>query len=434
MPNVSIIIPVYNAEKGIRRCIESVLNQEYSDYELILVDDGSKDSSPAILDEYAAHDARIKVIHKPNQGVSATRNRGLCEASGTYVQFMDADDWLPPESTKILVRTAVEDECDLVVAGFYRVVNDRVARKSSLDDEDVLTLKEYSEYMKDNPADYYYGVLWNKLYRRDIIEKYNVRMEEGLSFCEDFVFNLEYLVHCQRIRALNVPVYYYVKTEGGLVSVNMNPARLVQMKLNIYTYYDQYFRDVLDEKQYNAERLSIARFLIAAANDEMVIPMMPGTKKLGQEKVTVPFMTDSVNPIITGYYHKKLFAGYLDRVAISHDLSLREVSVFAALLFAGEALYSKGIADFTGINELVVMTILQKLILQNYVVQKFKEGSDLPVYTAAEGTLKKDVLEACDDLRQLSIKGFSEEEKEKLEEFMKRMDDNLKAYMKQDVQ
>ncbi|MBQ7993182.1 MAG: hypothetical protein IJ252_09125 [Solobacterium sp.] len=166
----------------------------------------------------------------------------------------------------------------------------------------------------------------------------------------------------------------------------------------------------------------------------MVIPMMPGTKKLGQEKVTVPFMTDSVNPIITGYYHKKLFAGYLDRVAISHDLSLREVSVFAALLFAGEALYSKGIADFTGINELVVMTILQKLILQNYVVQKFKEGSDLPVYTAAEGTLKKDVLEACDDLRQLSIKGFSEEEKEKLEEFMKRMDDNLKAYMKQDVQ
>ncbi|MBQ7993183.1 MAG: glycosyltransferase [Solobacterium sp.] len=252
MPNVSIIIPVYNAEKGIRRCIESVLNQEYSDYELILVDDGSKDSSPAILDEYAAHDARIKVIHKPNQGVSATRNRGLCEAAGTYVQFMDADDWLPPESTKILVRTAVEDECDLVVAGFYRVVNDRVARKSSLDDEDVLTLKEYSEYMKDNPADYYYGVLWNKLYRRDIIEKYNVRMEEGLSFCEDFVFNLEYLVHCQRIRALNVPVYYYVKTEGGLVSVNMNPARLVQMKLNIYTYYDQYFRDVLDEKQYNA--------------------------------------------------------------------------------------------------------------------------------------------------------------------------------------
>lgn len=191
MPAVSVIVPVYNAEKAIRKCIESVLNQDYDDFELILVDDGSKDNSPAILDEYAAKDERIKVVHKPNSGVSATRNLALSMAQGTYIRFMDADDWMADDSLRIMVREMEEKPCDLIAAGFYRVVGDRVAFKSSIDDDRVLTLQQYAEYMMDNPADYYFGVLWNKLYRRDLIEKWNVRMDESLSFCEDFIFNLE---------------------------------------------------------------------------------------------------------------------------------------------------------------------------------------------------------------------------------------------------
>ena len=104
MPKVSIIVPVYNAENVIRRCVESVLTQEFTDFELILVDDGAKDSSPAILDEFAAKDDRVIVIHKENEGVSATRNRGIEMAKGYYIQFMVADDWLTEDSTKILVR------------------------------------------------------------------------------------------------------------------------------------------------------------------------------------------------------------------------------------------------------------------------------------------------------------------------------------------
>ena len=91
MPEVSIIVPVYNAENSISRCVDSILHQEFEDFELLLVDDGSKDSSPAILDAYAEQDPRVKVIHKPNSGVSSTRNLALDQAKGKYIQFLDAD-------------------------------------------------------------------------------------------------------------------------------------------------------------------------------------------------------------------------------------------------------------------------------------------------------------------------------------------------------
>ena len=94
MAEVSIIVPVYNAEKTIRRCIESIINQEYTDFELILCDDGSTDGSGAICDEYQEKDERIRGLHKPNTGVSDTRNQGIAMAQGTYIQFLDADDWI----------------------------------------------------------------------------------------------------------------------------------------------------------------------------------------------------------------------------------------------------------------------------------------------------------------------------------------------------
>jgi len=233
MPTVSIIVPVYDAEKAIGRCIDSILNQEYEDFELIAVDDGSKDGSPAILDAYAEKDDRVRVIHKPNSGVSATRNLALNQAAGKYIQFLDADDWIPDNSTKMLVREAEEKNVDLVVADFFRVVGKNVARKGSIVSNEVLTLPQFAELMMESPSDFYYGVLWNKLYRNDIIQNYNVRMDEDLTWCEDFIFNLEYLLHVKTVTALQVPVYYYVKTEGSLVSKSMSLAKIVDMKSNV---------------------------------------------------------------------------------------------------------------------------------------------------------------------------------------------------------
>ena len=127
MSKVSVIVPVYNGEDKLKRCVESILNQDYEDLELILINDGSKDNSRAIIDEYAEKDSRIKKLHKENGGVSSTRNAGLELAEGDYVQFVDVDDYLPMESTKQLVRSLEDDRCDMVISDFYRVVGDNVS-------------------------------------------------------------------------------------------------------------------------------------------------------------------------------------------------------------------------------------------------------------------------------------------------------------------
>lgn len=168
-PTVSIIVPVYNAEKFLNRCVDSILGQEYRDFELILVDDGSRDMSGSICDAYAKTDERVVVIHKENSGVSDTRNQGIERAKGTYLQFVDSDDWLTPDATKLMVRAAEEHGCDMVISDFYRVVGDMVSRKGDIESDCVIDREEFASFMMENPADYYYGVLWNKLYRRDLV-------------------------------------------------------------------------------------------------------------------------------------------------------------------------------------------------------------------------------------------------------------------------
>lgn len=163
-PMVSVIVPVYNAEQTIRRCVASILDQQFTDLELLLVDDGSTDGSGAICDEFAARDARVTAIHQKNAGVSAARNHALDLAQGVYLQFLDSDDWITPDATRSLVRAAEAHRCDLVIADFYRVVGERLSRKGDIDEDSLLTREEYAAHMMENPADFYYGVLWNKLF------------------------------------------------------------------------------------------------------------------------------------------------------------------------------------------------------------------------------------------------------------------------------
>lgn len=118
---LSIIVPVYNVEPYLRRCVDSILNQTFSDFELILVDDGSPDSCGAICDDYAARDRRIKVIHKANGGVSYARNEGLDIAQGEYIGFVDSDDYIHPKMYEILVGVIEREQVDLVQCGYQRV-------------------------------------------------------------------------------------------------------------------------------------------------------------------------------------------------------------------------------------------------------------------------------------------------------------------------
>ena len=429
MPEVSVIVPVYNAADALQRCIDSILNQEFKDLELLLIDDGSKDGSPIICDKAAKKDERVRVIHKPNSGVSSTRNQGIDLARGEFIQFLDADDWIPQDSTKMLVRCAREKNADLVVGEFYRVVGDKLSRKGSIETDEVLTKQEYADFMKVSPADYYYGVIWNKLYRRDIMNQYNVRMNPEVSFCEDFIFNLEYVLHCERIAALQVPVYYYVKTDGSLVSQNMNPIRLYNMKTSVYQYYDRFFQNLLDEEEYRNERINIASFMFSAATDEFVNPLDPGTKKVGKEKPGVYFGRDD-SLISQAYYLNKVYHQYLHTAAMKNDLELSDMRLFAFVEYQKEVTCHslKEICDVTGLSEPAVLASGQKLMLKGYIkVNLHHDGVTLKVNKAEQLTHDLELVRS--DLHAACFQNFSEEEMKEFISYMNRISDNLKGIL-----
>lgn len=362
-PTVSIIVPVYNAESCLSRCVDSILGQEYQDFELLLVDDGSSDRSGRICDAYAELDSRVHVMHKANTGVSDTRNTALNAAEGIYIQFLDSDDWITPDATKLLVRSAETYKCDMVIADFYRVIGDRVSHKGDIDSDAVLTREEFAGQMMKNPADFYYGVIWNKLYRREIIEKYHLRMNTELNWCEDFLFNLEYILHAESFYALKAPVYYYVKTKGSLVDQSSTFVNSVRMKLTVFEYYNRFYKHVLDEKEYDKNRLQVYRFLIEAAKDGTVLPaILPGATKLGTERSSIcPEAVTGEGFLSSFYRNRKLLDRYLDIAAIKYGLTLNEARLMMFLNHARQITAKRDLADFSGMSMRTLSLTLQKL-------------------------------------------------------------------------
>ncbi len=363
MATVSIIVPVYNAENTIGRCIDSILGQTYQDFELFLMDDGSCDATPGILDACAAKDSRIHVVHKENSGVSDTRNRGLSLASGEYIQFLDADDWITPDATRLFVR-AMEDNpgCDMVIADFYRVIGKNFSPKGDIDEEGLLTREEYADEMVKCPADFYYGVLWNKFYRRRIIEEYRLRMDTQLNWAEDFIFNMEYVLHTNQIYVLKVPVYYYVKTEGSLVAQGgASISRVVRMKMDVIEYYSRFYKDIYAEGGYLLRSPAIYSFLLNFARDGSVTPVEP-RKRLGQERVDVRMdasMED--NPFALNFYEDRMLENALGRIRKGYDLEEKEVQILLYLKLAGGTADVREISSYTGWSARSLAGSLQRL-------------------------------------------------------------------------
>lgn len=368
MPKVSIIVPVYNAENVLARCVDSVLGQDFRDFELLLVDDGSADSSPRICDEYAARDARVRVLHRANAGVSAARNAALDAATGKYLQFLDADDWVTPDSTARFVEAVESHECDLVIADFYRVVDDWASHKGDIDAEGVITREQYADFMLEDPANYYYGVIWNKFFKRDLVERYGLRMDPELDWCEDFIFNMEYILHAEGIFPLHAPVYYYVRTEGSLVRQGLNVSDVVRMKLNVIEYYNDFYRSLYDEADYQTRRFAIARFLVEFARDDAAIPGLPSTKRLGLAR-DLPFAEGlGEAPALSELFvQNRLLDRELTAVALRWELELKDVKLLLFLKNADETAGMKEAASFVATSTLSVVRSLQKLLARKFV-------------------------------------------------------------------
>lgn len=269
-PMVSIIVPVYNGERSIERCLRSIQNQSYKNIEVLVVNDGSTDHTEKVIKKYAGNDARFRCIEKENSGVSDSRNIAMAQAKGEYFQFVDCDDWLVKQATEELVRTAQLYDCDMVISDFYRVRGKKIMVKGHIDAGPVITRTKFAEYMMEAPANFYYGVLWNKLFKADIIKKFGLSCDTELDWCEDFRFNLEYLQYVGNVGVIEKPLYYYVKTKGSLVDTQGSNVQLtIRTKRKLFEYYKELYQ-ALD--LYEENKFRIQMFYLSFAHDKSKKP------------------------------------------------------------------------------------------------------------------------------------------------------------------
>jgi glycosyltransferase involved in cell wall biosynthesis len=203
-PDISIIIPVYNVARYLRQCLDSAANQSHRDIEIVCIDDGSTDSSGAILDEYAAADSRFVVVHQANSGQSAARNRGICIARGEYIAFLDSDDWYDRDLCAKSLQIAVESKADIVL--FFHNSVDCPNRRTRFHKirADLAT----DEFEKVQIVRYCNSVIWNQLYRKAFLDENHIRFLEGHVF-EDTHFSLKAAILANGIALLKEKLYYY---------------------------------------------------------------------------------------------------------------------------------------------------------------------------------------------------------------------------------
>ena len=302
-PLVSIILPVYNAQSHLARCVGSICAQTYRNIEIIILNDGSKDQSLPVCEEFRQKDPRILLVDKANSGVSDTRNLGLKLASGKYVEFVDSDDYLDPDFTEHLVAAAEENEADFVIAPYKMVIPAGASKPEQVLDKiqdelgvmSVARPPEVREYgflpagvydkdtfalrLMDKPASYFYSVLWNKLYRHDILTGNDIQFVSEMRWAEDLVFNLRYIQYAERFVAIDKPGYYYVQNPQSICHTQINAATIVQNKLQVFRYYkDLYTRLGI----YEEVRPQLYKFLVDIA--ESTYPSGPFKKAIDEAK------------------------------------------------------------------------------------------------------------------------------------------------------
>lgn len=265
IPKVSIIVPIYNVEKYLDRCIQSLVNQTLNDIEIILVDDGSPDNCPQMCDEYAQKDNRIKVIHKQNAGLGYARNSGLDIATGEYVAFVDSDDYVDTSMYKKLYNETINHKYDIVYCGFIVEKKDKSTYTENTKDRDLKDSNEILELCRNMIA-CNVGVkeersesmaVWHGIYKKEIIDKHNVKFEsERNILSEDIVFDAIFIPLCKSIRTIQDALYIHCFNNESL-SKTFNANKIEK---NIYLYYR--LNEITKAYGLNNFNLNIVRFFI----------------------------------------------------------------------------------------------------------------------------------------------------------------------------
>lgn len=227
---ISVIIPVYNTEDRLKRCLDSVVAQTFKDFECIVVDDGSNDQSPRIIDEFAAKDSRFTAIHKPNGGVSSARNEGLKVSKGEWVVFLDSDDSIKPNHLEAML-SIVEDGVDIIFTGYEQNIEENKIAKGHQYDRHVYHGKDRIAEFLDSTDVLNYMIPWDRMYRRIVIKNHNLKFDTNLSLSEDRLFCYQYLLHTSGIATISDITYVHDATDQNSLSYRFYP-----FSVNAYRY------------------------------------------------------------------------------------------------------------------------------------------------------------------------------------------------------
>ena len=289
---VSIIAPMYNVEEYLEKCIDSIVNQTLEEIEIILVDDGSPDNSGKIAEKYAKNDYRIKVIHKKNGGVSAARNDGLKIATGEYVLFCDADDWLDNKCCEVLYKNAKENNSDISIGDVYMAYPEKNTHIRFYANDFCIDKKvERKKLIKatinrtycDNPPEegvaFGYGGPWNKLVRRKLLTDNNIEFDvRTKGVFDDILYTAYILENAQIVSYISYPVYYYRQVETSIT--NSYKANMLEINSLIFVSWNEFFEKYEDNEEFQKPYYAcIIRRISETLKLYYLTPQNPKSKK-----------------------------------------------------------------------------------------------------------------------------------------------------------
>lgn len=265
---ISVIVPCYNIESYLPRCIESILAQTYKNLEIILISDGSTDGTDEVIREYAKKDSRIIPIFKENSGVSDTRNRGLDIATGDYIGFVDGDDYIEPEMYETLLKNAIENNADISHCGYQMVFPSRVDYYYNTGKK---VIQDNKKGIRDIiVGDYVEPGIWNKLYRLDILKE--LRMPPDIKINEDVIFNFYAFVNSQKSVYEDLPFYHYILRKGSAATSKIDQNKLfdpVRVRKEIFEYSLKNLDNEIQSVAYSSYLNSIINLYRVVSNSKL---------------------------------------------------------------------------------------------------------------------------------------------------------------------
>lgn len=248
MAEFSIIVPVYNVEKEIRKCLDSIKNQTYEDFEVLCVDDCGKDSSMDIVREYAQKDNRFKILtHEHNRGVSAARNTGLDNASGEYTMFVDSDDWLETNALEVIKDNFDKSKSEVIVFNIYNCYPD--GKKEINDTTNFKKSNQTQVLLTENNLNTFIGVVWNRAYKTSLINDNHIRFPEGM-IIEDSDFTFKISMHIKSVFIIEDVLYNYLRNREGSYTTEDAVNNRIKDEITVISNCWKYAKSLKRERYY----------------------------------------------------------------------------------------------------------------------------------------------------------------------------------------